>query len=48
MIKAMNKPFLKSMGLPSNTYDEMGSEYSLFESNFLFVRDLNSVDSAGF
>lgn len=40
LIKAMNKPFMKQMGMQLNIFDEIGSEYSLFESSFLYARDL--------
>ena len=36
----MNKPFMKQMGMQLNIFDEIGSEYSLFESSFLYARDL--------
>ena len=35
----MNKPFMKQMGMQLNIFDEIGSEYSLFESSFLYARD---------
>lgn len=40
LIKAMNKPFLKQLGLQINVFDEIGSEYSLFESSFIYARDI--------
>ena len=36
----MNKPFLKQLGLQINVFDEIGSEYSLFESSFIYARDI--------
>jgi len=36
----MNKPFMKQMGLQLNMFDEIGSEYSLFESSFIYARDI--------
>lgn len=39
LIKAMNKPFMKQMAMQLNIFDEIGSEYSLFESSFLYARD---------
>lgn len=35
----MNKPFMKQMAMQLNIFDEIGSEYSLFESSFLYARD---------
>jgi hypothetical protein len=40
LIKALNKPFLKQLGVQVNIFDEIGSEYSLFESSFLYARDI--------
>lgn len=39
----MNRPFLRQLGLNLNQFDDIGSEYSLFESNFLFAKDLNDL-----
>ena len=43
LLKAMNKPFMKSMGIQLNFFDEIGSEYSLFESSFLYARDIHDI-----
>ena len=43
LVKAMNRPFLKQLGLNLNHFDDIGSEYSLFESNFLFAKDLTEL-----
>ena len=40
LIKAMNKPFLKQLGVQVNIFDDIGSDYSLFESSFLYARDI--------
>ena len=49
LIKAMNKPFMKQIGLQLNIFDEIGSEYSLFESSFLYAKDVMDlgVDEGG-
>ena len=47
LIKAMNRPFLKQLGLLANHFDDIGSEYSLFESNFLFMKDLGNYGGEG-
>jgi hypothetical protein len=39
LIKAINKPFLKQLGIPVNIFEEIGSGYSLFESSYLYVRE---------
>ena len=39
LLKAMNKPFLKSLGIPLDVFDEYGSNYAPFESSFLYVHD---------
>ena len=39
----MNKPFMKQMGIQLNFFDEIGSEYSLFESSFLYTRDIHDM-----
>ena len=36
----MNKPFMKQLGVQVNSFDEMGSDYSLFESSFIYARDI--------
>ena len=40
LIKALNKPFMKQIGMQLNIFDEIGSDYSLFESSFLYARDV--------
>ena len=43
LIKAMNKPFLKQLGLPATHFDDICSEYSLFETSFLYVKDIGDL-----
>lgn len=43
LIKAMNKPFMKQLGMQLNIFDEIGSEYSLFESSYLYARDVHDM-----
>ena len=43
----MNKPFLKALGLPQNQYDDIGSEYSLFETSFLYCKDTDELVNEG-
>lgn len=40
LIKAMNKPFMKQLGLQLNVFDDIGSDFSLFESSFIYARDI--------
>ena len=35
----MNKPFLKSLGIPVELFDEYGSNYAPFESSFLYMNE---------
>jgi len=37
LLKAMNKPFLKSLAIPLEVFDEYGSNYAPFESSFLYT-----------
>jgi len=39
LLKAMNKPFLKSLAIPVDVFDEYGSNFSPFESSFLYVHE---------
>lgn len=39
LLKAMNKPFLKTLGIPVDVFDDYGSNYAPFESSFLYVHD---------
>ena len=43
LIKAMNKPFMKQLGMQVQFFDDIGSEYSLFESSFLYAKDINDI-----
>ena len=43
LIKAMNKPFLKQLGLPATVFDDIGSGYSLFETSFLYVKEIGDL-----
>ena len=40
LVKAINKPFLRQMGLQANLFDEIGSDYSSFEGSYLYVREI--------
>jgi len=35
----MNKPFLKSLAIPLEVFDEYGSHFAPFESSFLYMHD---------
>lgn len=39
LLKAMNKPFLKSLAIPIEVFDEYGSNYAPFESSFLYTHE---------
>lgn len=39
LLKAMNKPFLKSLAIPVDVFDEYGSHFAPFESSFLYVHE---------
>lgn len=39
LVRALNKPFLKQLGIQVNVFDEIGSDFSLFESSYLYMRD---------
>jgi hypothetical protein len=39
----MNKPFLKQLGLPATVFDDIGSGYSLFETSFLYVKEIGDL-----
>jgi len=39
LLKAMNKPFLKSLAIPLEVFDEYGSHFAPFESSFLYMHD---------
>lgn len=39
LLKAMNKPFLKSLAIPLDVFDEYGSNFAPFESSFLYIHD---------
>ena len=43
LIKSMNKPFLKQLGLPATVFDDIGSGYSLFETSFLYVKEIGDL-----
>ena len=47
LIRSMNRPFLKQLGIMVQVFDEIGSEYSLFESSYLYVRDFNEYAADG-
>ena len=46
LIKSMNKPFLKKLGIIINDFDDIGSDFSLFESSYLYVKDNMEGDAA--
>lgn len=39
LLKAMNKPFLKSLAIPIEVFDEYGSNFAPFESSFLYTHE---------
>jgi hypothetical protein len=39
LLKAMNKPYLKSLAIPVDVFDEYGSNFAPFESSFLYVHE---------
>jgi dynein light intermediate chain 1 len=46
LIKAMNKPFLKELGIQINVFEEIGSDFSLLESSYLYMKDLAEYEEA--
>ena len=40
----MNKPFFLKLGLEIQVFDEIGSEYSLLESSYLYMKELYDLD----
>ena len=40
LVKALNKPFLKQLGIQVNVFDDIGSDFSLFESSYLYMKDI--------
>lgn len=40
LVKAINKPFLRQLGLQANFFDEIGSDYSSFEGSYIYVREI--------
>ena len=47
LIKAINKPFLRQMGLQANLFDEIGSDYSTFEGSYIYVREVTDFAVEG-
>lgn len=47
LIKAINKPFMKQMGIVANNFDEIGSDYSMFESSYIYIRDIAEMGGEG-
>lgn len=41
LITSLNKPFLKRMGIQVSVFEEIGSDFSLFESSYLYAEDVN-------
>ena len=44
LIKTMNKPFFTQLGIDLQVFDEIGSEYSLLESSYLYMKKLYEDD----
>jgi len=44
LIKALNKPFLKLLGIQLTVFDEIGSDFSLFESSYLYMKDIGEYE----
>lgn len=40
LIQALNKPFLKQLGIQVNVFEDIGSDFSLFESSYLYMKDI--------
>jgi dynein light intermediate chain 1 len=47
LIKAINKPFFKQLGIQHNTFDDIGSDYSMLESSYIYVRDIADLGTEG-
>mmetsp|Transcript_9677 Transcript_9677/g.14725 ORF Transcript_9677/g.14725 Transcript_9677/m.14725 type:complete len:324 (+) Transcript_9677:273-1244(+) len=43
----MNKPFLKQLGIDPMAFEEIGSNYAMFESSYLYVRDIADLGEEG-
>lgn len=41
LIKSLNKPFIKHSPQLLQIFDELGSDFSLFESSYLYIRDIS-------
>lgn len=39
LLKAMNKPYLKSLAIPLDVFEEYGSNFAPFESSFLYIHE---------
>ena len=44
LLKAMNKPYLKSLAIPIEVFDEYGSNYAPFESSFLYTHEQRDAE----
>ena len=44
LLKAMNKPFLKKLGIPIADFEEYGSDFAPFQSSFLYIRDISDLN----
>lgn len=47
LVEALNKPFTKQLGLKVNVFEDLGSDFSLFESSFLYVKDFADYEEGG-
>ena len=47
LIKAINKPFFKQLGILPNSFDDIGSDYSMLESSYIYVRDIADIGGEG-
>ncbi len=47
LLKAMNKPFLRQLGIDPLAFEEIGSNYAMFESSYLYVRDIADMGEEG-
>jgi hypothetical protein len=47
LVEALNKPLTKQMGLKINLFEDIGSDFSLFESSFMYMRDIADYEETG-
>jgi hypothetical protein len=43
LVQSINKPFLKGAGLLQKAQEEQGSNYSSFDSSYIYIRELHEI-----